>query len=94
MEPKTLPITVKLLDPVEYGSERITEVTITRKARVKDIMNLNFTGEYKIQSEVALFSRLLRLPAPAVEMLSLDDYLAITDAISPFLGNFRQTGEK
>lgn len=77
------PITIKLDYPVQYGSETISEVTITRRMQVKDLKGTGMLDD--TERGIKLVERLTGQPPKVVEELDAIDFQRISGIIESFL---------
>lgn len=81
--PQKGPITIKLSEPIEWGSEAITEITLQRP-RAKHIKNIS-TKDVKIADMLAIASKLSGVSASALDELSMDDMHKVVEAVGELL---------
>jgi hypothetical protein len=81
-----------LKDPVIWGSETITELNI-KKPKIGDIKHMKLEGQ-TIADILMLASKLSTQSEKMIDMLSIDDGLALTEIVGEFLGGSQKIGSK
>lgn len=83
---------LKLKDPVQWGSETITELEI-KKPTIGDIKHMKLESQ-SIADILVLASKLTAQPEKMIDKLSIDDGLALTEIVGNFLGGSQGIGSK
>ena len=89
---KKQPITVKLQDPIEFGSETISEL-ILQVPKAKHIKTINVQNP-SIADILKIASKLSLVSEAALDELTIDDMVAVSDAVGNLLGSGLEIGEK
>ena len=84
-------ITVKLTEPIEFGEDTYTELTL-RRPKAKDIEHLSTEPSFKDLLRVA--QRCAAVPRKIIEELDSEDAMAVVEAVADFLDGGHQTGNK
>jgi len=87
-----LPYTLKLSEPVQHGSEEITELVFARKAVAKDLRGIRMSELDKGDNMILLTARLTNQPPSVVDKLYLADIAACGEVVSSFLPGGPRTG--
>ncbi len=77
------PITVKLFEPIQWGSEVISEITLSRP-RAKHIKNLD-TKNIKVADLLSIASKISGVSSAALDELSTDDAKQVIEAVGELL---------
>ena len=85
-------ITLKLSEPVQFGSETISELSF-RKPIAKDFRNLP-VGEITQGHLMDLASRLCGQPPSIIDSLCINDLAEVMLALGKYMGSGPKTGEK
>lgn len=83
---------VKLKHPIKWGSEEITELEL-RKPTIGDIKHMKLQ-EQSIADILQLAAKLSAQPEKLIDMLSIDDGLAVTEVVGNFLRGSQGIGSK
>lgn len=78
-------VTIKLLCPIQIGSESIEEITI-RPPTGKDLRKLRMDPGYELDTFLMLASRLSGQTDAAIDRLAGDDLQTVLETVSDFLG--------
>lgn len=81
---------IKLKEPIKYGSETISELTI-RKPKAKDLRKLS--GNNSVSEILDLAGRLCGQPPSVMDELGMDDTMAILEIVGNFMEPGPTTGE-
>lgn len=87
------PVTVVLRDPIKFGSQTITELTI-RPAKAKDLRGLQTRTGYELDTALALASRLTGQPNPVIDELAGEDFAEVMAAVADFMPGSQTIGVK
>lgn len=87
MEPRV----VKLKAPIEFGSQRIEELTF-RPVVGKDLRSLRISAGLEIDAMLVLAGRLCGQPDPVIDKLSGDDLEEVLAIAADFMPGSRRTG--
>jgi hypothetical protein len=82
-------ITVKLLEPIQFGSRTIDELTL-RKPKAKDMRQFPLNPQMGDMLDLA--SRLAGEPTSIIDELSVQDMTRVVEVIGDFLGASQATG--
>lgn len=80
---------VKLREPIQFGSETITELTL-RKPKAKDFRNM--PAEPNVGDLLNLAGRLSGQPPSVIDELGVDDMLEVLGIVEVFIAGGRATG--
>lgn len=88
---KKQPITIKLEDPIQFGQETISELVlqVPKAKHIKEInaQNPSIKDILKIASKLSLVSEV------ALDELSIDDMIKVSDAVGNLVGSGPETGK-
>jgi hypothetical protein len=87
MEPRT----VKLRTPIEFGSQRIEELTF-RPVTGKDVRRFQVAAGFEIDACLTLAGRLTGQPDAVIDKLSGDDLEEVIEIAALFMPGGRRTG--
>ena len=87
---KVKSVNVKLSEPLEWGSETISELTL-RRPKAKDIEHISSNPTMKEMMTVA--QKCAGVPRRVIEELDIDDANNVMDAVADFLDGGHQTGK-
>jgi hypothetical protein len=82
-------ITVKLEEPIQFGSRTIDELTL-RKPKAKDMRQFPLNPQMGDMLDLA--SRLAGEPTSIIDELSVQDMTRVVEVIGDFLGASQATG--
>lgn len=82
---------IKLKEPIQYGSETISELEL-RAPKAKDMRGMPL--QMDMDAMLTLASRCTAQPPSVIDELSFDDLTAVMGAIGDFLGRGPLTGGK
>ncbi len=82
-------ITVKLAEPIEFGSRTISELTL-RKPKAKDMRQFPLAPQMGDMLDLA--SKLAGEPTSVIDELSVQDMTRVVEVIGDFLGASQATG--
>jgi hypothetical protein len=85
-------LTVSLDYPIEFDSQRITELVFDRRPKAKDFKGLP-AGNFTFDETLLLVSRLTGVPVPAVNELDIADFTKVMKGVSSFLPDGLSIGE-
>lgn len=92
-----IPKTFKLEFPFDFGknenAEQIEEITIERRLRAGDLVDIQTGAGMKIGDMLKLISRVTSWPMSKVKLLDAYDMSQITDVINSFLAGGQTSGE-
>jgi len=83
--PPTLPITVKLNDPIVMGSDTVSEITISHVPKVAHCMHLPLIGEQKFGHYVPIVAHSCGVAEEVVKRMSFRDFREVIEVLSDFL---------
>lgn len=89
MEPTTKRL--KLKEPIEFGSETITELVI-RKPKAKDFRRM--PAELKMGDMLDLLGTLCGQPKAVIDELCVEDMNAANEIVAGFMGRGPETGNE
>jgi hypothetical protein len=87
------PFTVRLKVPIEFGSQRIEEITL-RRGQVRDLKGIRLGGDVPTESLITVAARLSGQPSAVIERLDQDDAGEILEAVLDFFGMCLSTGKR
>jgi len=87
---KAKSITVKLFEPIEWGEETISEVTLTRP-KAKHIEHLSANPTMKELLGIA--QRISGHPPALIKELDAEDAMALVEVVGDFLDSGQETGK-
>ncbi len=77
------PITYKLVHPVKFGSEEITELVFKRRPTVADFEGT--TPRLTITEQMMILSRMADKPWPMMKMVDGEDAIKLMEVLAGFL---------
>lgn len=83
------PVTVKLKEPIAFGTETITELSI-RKPKAKDFRGLPMQPAFGDLLDLA--GRLSGQPRPVIDDLGAEDVMEVLNVVGNFMPGGRGTG--
>lgn len=92
-KPREFPFTIKLKTPIDFGSERVEEITL-RRGTVRDLKGIRIGTEFPVEHLVLVASRLSGRPVGLIEKLDQDDAGPVFEVIIDFFANSLSTGRK
>lgn len=78
------PITIKLTYPIAIGDETITELTIKRRPKTKDLKAMD-QAQGEVGKSAALLARLAEVPDSWIDQLDAVDFTAAASVVDGFL---------
>lgn len=92
-EARQWPFTLKLKHPVDFGSERITEL-VFRRGRAGDMKNIVLRDDLPANDLTLIASRLCGKPTKVIDLLDMDDVGEVNDIAMDFYLKYLAVGRK
>jgi hypothetical protein len=86
----SFPIIINLQFPIQFGTDTITDVSISRRIQAGDMLKTEGMGE--IKRTLYLVGLLTGLAPAAVELMDYKDLLAVNEVLESFLLHSRKDG--
>jgi hypothetical protein len=90
-----IPFTRTLSYPIKVGKDgdEITEITVKRRLKAKDLKNLPASSNIKMYHMIQMIALITGTASAIIEELDAEDLLALTEVVSSFLPGGQMTGE-
>lgn len=85
-------ITIKLVEPIQWGKEEAILELILQVPRAKHVKDMNLKDP-NVNDILKLTSKLSQVSLSALDELGMEDLMAVTEAVGNLLGAGRKIGD-
>ena len=79
-----LPVTIKLDHPIEAGTDKITELVISRRPKTRDLKKMD-EEKGEIAKSAALLATLADVPVSWIDQMDASDFMRAAEVVGNFL---------